>query len=160
MQRNELPPVEMIEPLVAAAHAIWCDRMKHAGWRFGEQYDADAKTDPCLKTFTELPAFERDHVVDGGIWREVIDAACENIDSSFRFASSELRATDLSVGTRVRLTPGNTPQPDEEVWDGRVVELKISGTNSGRLISIGVRWQDGCVQQHLANELEVVSAAD
>jgi hypothetical protein len=160
MTRTELPSTELIESLAAAAHAIWCDSMKREGWRLGEQYDPAAKTDPCLRPFDDLPAFERDHLLDGNVWYEAIRTVCDSVDSALRFASGELRSTDVRIGSRVRLTPGKPTQEEVEVWEGQVVELKPSASNSGRLMSIGVRWQDGSTEQYQPHELEVVGAVD
>ena len=158
MQRTELPSSELLEPLVTAAHAIWCDCMQRAGWRLGAQYDADAKTDPNLRPLNELPAFERDHISDREQWRDVVDGACECVGFGLRYGRSELREEHVHAGTRVRLTPGDHETDGEEVLIGRVIEWESAPTHSGRLKSISVRWDDGDEIAYPPNELELAEA--
>src|SRR5438046_9040477 len=98
--RPESPPPELLKPLVLAAHAIWLDRLNRDGWRLGELYDEDLKITPHLVPFEQLPAYERDHIVDRGCWDDVAAECCHNIEFSLRRVGEELRADELEIGMR------------------------------------------------------------
>lgn len=38
------------------SHELWCERMRAAGWTYGERKDPDAKTHPTLLEWSALPA--------------------------------------------------------------------------------------------------------
>jgi len=44
----------------AGMHAVWMERMTHAGYRWGPDKDAAARTHPCLVDWLSLPLPQRD----------------------------------------------------------------------------------------------------
>ncbi len=43
----------------AQSHKLWSDSMLRDGWKYGDEYDAEAKTHPNLKPYENLPELEK-----------------------------------------------------------------------------------------------------
>lgn len=44
--------------LILQVHDVWADAYRDNGWTYGEEYDPDNKTHPCLVPFEDLPESE------------------------------------------------------------------------------------------------------
>lgn len=51
--------IENPESTPKQQHEAWCNDKHAAGWVFGPEKDADAKTHPCLVPYEKLPAAQR-----------------------------------------------------------------------------------------------------
>lgn len=51
----------LIEMLAEAVHEEWVRGRKAEGWTYGEKRDDDAKTNPCMVPYAELPESEKEY---------------------------------------------------------------------------------------------------
>ncbi len=56
---NEL--LELTEKIAANVHDVWAEGRIREGWIYGERKDDQAKTNPCLVPYDELPESEKDY---------------------------------------------------------------------------------------------------
>ena len=61
----------------SASHERWMKERLETGWRYGETKDANARTNPCLVPFEQLPPDQqaKDHLI-----KAIVDALAPFID--------------------------------------------------------------------------------
>lgn len=133
------------ELLAATAHEIWCDRLRRAGWRYGELFDEKKRTHDALVPFAQLSATDRRSTHATILALQIEEQLADAIEYP-RGPDSEFTLPEMRVGLPVLW--------GEEPAIGHVVSWETD-SDSDALKAIKVRWPDGMLSEHFPPEREL-----
>ncbi|MBX3322245.1 MAG: hypothetical protein KF757_04570 [Phycisphaeraceae bacterium] len=137
----------VLDHIALAAHELWVLRMRSGGWRFGDHYDAAARTHDAIQSFLTLGERDQRHA------RQSVEAsgAVAILEQCLDYPRGPHAATvwlDLVEGQRVRLINADLVEGCRiEKHDLGMIESIITDS-AGQRTLVRVRWPSGDLTEH------------